>query len=50
MKNMKRQSTRNKFTKKNKNENETKVIVGASLSRKKAGYIIPTMNCYPRNG
>ena len=29
----------------------TKVVAGAYLSRKKkAGYIIPTMNCYPRNG
>ena len=29
----------------------TKVVLGASLSRKKeAGYIIPTMNCYLRNG
>ena len=32
--------------------NKTKVVVGAYLSRskKKAGYIIPTMNCSPRNG
>ena len=29
----------------------TKVVAGAYLSRKKkAGYIIPTMSCYPRNG
>ena len=24
--------------------------LSVSLSKKKAGYIIPTMNCYPRNG
>ena len=34
--------------------NKTKVVVGAYLSRekkeKKVGYMIPTMNCYPRNG
>ena len=42
--------------------NKTKVVEGAYLSRKKnkekkrkkrkekAGYIKPTMNCYPRNG
>ena len=27
------------------------LVAGAYLSRKKkTGYIIPTMNCYPRNG
>ena len=33
---------------------KTKVAVGVYLSKKKiikkTGYIIPTMNCYPRNG
>ena len=29
--------------------NKTKVVVGVSLPRKKASYIIPAMNCYPRN-
>ena len=38
-----------------KNNNKAKVIEGSYLSRnkkktKKAGYIIPNMNCYPRNG
>ena len=37
--------------------NKTIVVVGEYLSlkkkkkrKKKAGYIIPTMNCYPRKG
>ena len=29
--------------------NKTKVVLSTSLSRKKVGYIIPTMNCYARN-
>ena len=38
-----------------KNNNKPKVVKSAYLSRnkkktKKAGYIIPNMNCYPRNG
>ena len=44
-----------KYKKQNKKiNNKTKVVVGVYLSRKKnkkrTGYIIPTMNCYPRNG
>ena len=33
--------------------NKTKLVVGSYLFKKnikKAGYIIPTMNCYLRNG
>ena len=33
--------------------NKTKLVVGSYLfkkNNKKDSYIIPTMNCYPRNG
>ena len=35
-----------------KTSNKTNVVVGAYLSgkQKRVGYIIPTMNCYPRKG
>ena len=29
--------------------NKTKVVVGAYPSQEKVVYMIPTMNCYPRN-
>ena len=42
--------SKTKYKKQNKIKNKTKVVVGAYLFRKKGrGYIIPTMNCYPRN-
>ena len=44
-----KQSTRNKINKAKIN-NKIKFVVGASFSRKKTIYIIPIMNCYPRNG
>ena len=38
-------------TKKKQKTNKTKVDVGVHISlEKKTGYIIPTMNCYLRNG
>ena len=40
-----KQSTKSKIKK-----NKTTAILGASLFGKKANYIIPTINYYPRNG